>query len=151
MPQMQVARTINASPEIVFRTVSDIRQMAKALPHVVGYEFLTEPNIGKGTRFRETRMMEKENGKVHVTELEITEYVEPERVRMVADNHGTIWDTVFTVASTDDATILTINMNAKAYKLFPRLINPLIKGMITRAMEKDIDLIKEYCEQNQNG
>jgi hypothetical protein len=38
-------------------------------------------------------------------------------------------------------------MEARAYKLLPRLLNPLIKGKVTRVVEKDMDLVKSYCEK----
>jgi len=64
-----VVRTIDAPMEIVFRTVADITQFSRALPHIVTVEFLSASRVGVGTRFRETRMM---NGKQNVTELEVT-------------------------------------------------------------------------------
>ena len=47
------------------------------------------------TRFRETRVMK---GREASTVLEVTEYESPRRIRLVSDEGGTIWDTVFTVA-----------------------------------------------------
>ena len=86
-------------------------------------------------------------GKEAVTELEVTEYIENDRVRLVADSHGTIWDTVFTVRTENTQTELTMKMDSKAYKLLPKLINPLIKGMIKKAIMKDMDSVKTYCER----
>ncbi len=37
-------------------------------------------------------------------------------------------------------------MDARAHSLLPRLMNPLIKGMIQKAIEKDMDTVKAYCE-----
>lgn len=143
MTRIHITRTIDASIDVVFHTVADIRQFSQVLPHIVRFEFLSERTSGVGTRFRETRLM---NGKESVTELEVTEYVENEHVRMVADSHGTVWDTVFAVVTAEGQTVLTMTMDAKAHKLLPRLMNPLIKGMITKAVEQDMDLVKAYCE-----
>ena len=144
MTRTTVTRTIDAPIELVFNTVADIRQFSLALPHVVKFEFLSDVTSGLGTRFRETRLM---NGKETITELEITEYVENDRVRIVADSHGTVWDTTFDVMSEGGKTTLTLTMDAKAYKLLSKLMNPLIKGMIKKAVEKDMDLVKVFCEQ----
>ena len=65
---------------------------------------------------------------------------------MVADSHGTIWDTVFTVKPAGDSTDLELTMDARAYKLLPKLMNPLIKSMIQTAIERDMDAVKAYCE-----
>src|SRR6185295_361887 len=89
--RLVVMRTIDAPIDVVFRTVADITQFSRALPHIVKVEFLSDARLGAGTRFRETRLMK---GKENVTELEVTEYVENDRVRLVADNHGVVWDSV---------------------------------------------------------
>lgn len=146
MTPIIVTRNINASVDVVFATVSDIRQFSKALPHVVTFEFLSVVNCGVGARFRETRLM---NGKEATTDLEITEYVENDRVRMVAESHGTVWDTLFTVTSEGGSTTLTTKMDARADKLLPRVMNPLIRGITAKAVERDMDLVKAYCESGQ--
>ena len=143
MPRMIVNRTIAAPIDLVFRTVAEIEHFSKAIPDIVKIEMLSDVNKGVGTRFRETRLM---RGKEVSTELEVTEYVENERVRIVTDTHGTVWDTVFVVKEADGATELTMTMDAKAYKLLPRLMNPLICGMIKKAVAKDMDAVKSYCE-----
>lgn len=146
MTPIIVTRKINASMDVVFATVSDIRQFSKALPHVVTFEFLSVVNRGVGARFRETRLM---NGKEATTDLEITEYVENDRVRMVAESHGTVWDTLFTVTSEGGSTTLTTKMDARADKLLPRVMNPLIRGITAKAVERDMDLVKAFCESGQ--
>ena len=108
-------------------------------------EFLTEQRKGVGTRFRETRLMGKRKGSA---ELEVTEYVENERIRLVSDQGGTIWDTVFTVQPAAEGGVeLKMVMDANAYKLLAKLLNPLIKGVIAKFIEKDMDAVKSYCEQ----
>ena len=147
MTQIIVTRTINASIDLVFKTIADIRNFSKALPHVVNFEFLSDSKTGVGTQFRETRLMK---GKKSITELEVTEYMENNRIRMVADSHGTVWDTTFTVDFTGGKTTLILTMDAKAYKLLPKILNPLIKGMIKKAIERDMDLVKSYCESSED-
>ena len=144
MSRITVKRSIAAPVERVFRTVADIREFSQALPHVVRFEFLTDEKIDVGTRFRETRVM---NDKEITTELEVTEYVENDHVRFVADSNGTIWDTVFTVRAAQDGAELEMIMDARAYKLLPKLMYPLIKGMVAKAVGRDMDLVKEHCEQ----
>ena len=145
MTRTTVSQNINAPLEVVFKTVADIREFSQALPHVTKYEHLTDQKTGVGTRFRETRT---QNGKDTETELEVTEYIENERVRMVADSHGTVWDTLFTTEQERNSVRLTLVMDAKAYQLMPRIINPLIKGMIKKAIEGDVELVKEFCESH---
>ena len=143
MNRIEVFRSIRAPVGTVFKTVSDIQEFSETLPHVVKFEFLSDIHGGVGTRFRETRLM---NGKEATTELEITEYTENERVRMIADSHGAIWDTIYSLAEEGDKTALTMTMNAKSYKMLARVMNFLFKGIIKKAVERDMDLVKAFCE-----
>ncbi len=145
MATTKIKRSIKASTATVFDTVAHIENFSKAMPHITKIEILSDVQKGQGTRFRETRLI---NGREASTELEVTEYAENERVRIVSDAGGTIWDTVFTVAEADGATDLTMVMEAKPYKVMSKLINPMIKGMVYKAIEKDMDAVKVYCEAN---
>ena len=143
MPRVVVEKTIAAPADLVFRTVAHIEEFERVIPHIVNVEFLSEQRTGVGTRFRETRQM---NGKEAATELEVTEYEPDTRVRIVADTHGTVWDTVFTVTPEGDTSKLEMVMDARAYKLLPKLMNPLIIGMVRKAIASDMDAVKEHCE-----
>lgn len=144
MSQINVQRTINAPLETVFKTVADIRQFSEAIDHITNVEFLTEQQVGLGTRFRETRLMK---GKQHSTTLEVTEYVENERIRMVADEGGTVWDTVFTVRRDDESTLLDMTMDARPHKLLAKIVTPFIKGMVAKFVKQDMDAVKRHCER----
>jgi len=85
-------------------------------------------------------------GRKVTTELELTEYVENERVRFVSDAGGTIWDTVMAVSANGEATELKMTMDARPYKLIARIVNVVIKGMVTKAVTKDMDELKAWCE-----
>lgn len=144
MSRTHVERTINAPVEKVFDTVAHIENFAKAVPSIVGTEFLSDIKSGVGTRFRETRRM---RGKDATTELEVTEYIENDRVRIVADAGGTIWDTLFEVSPESGQVKLSVSMDARAYKFLSKLVNPFIKGFVQKAIESDMDSVKIYCEQ----
>lgn len=143
MTQTTVTRRIEAPVSNVFHTVAHIQNFSKAIPHIERTEILSEVQSGVGTRFREARRMGK---RLAVTELEVVEYEPDDHVRIVSDTAGTIWDTVFHVRARGDHTELRMVMDARPHKLLPRLINPLIRGMIQKAIEKDMDAVKAYCE-----
>lgn len=144
MTRFTVTRTINAPIDLVFKTISNINNYSKAVPDIVKFEILSEIQSGVGTRFRETRMMK---GKEARTELEVTEFIENDRIRMVTDSHGAVWDSVFIVKSEEDHTHLELTMDAKPHKLMPKLMIPLMKGFISKNVEKDLDAVKTYCEK----
>lgn len=144
MTRVTVTRTIQAPVARVFSAIADISDLPATNPDVVKVEFLTERHDGVGTRFRETRLM---NGRENHTELEITELVADSHARMVADSHGTIWDTTFTVRPAGQATELEIRMDARPHTLMTRIMTPLFKGMFRKGIEKHIDAVRAYCEQ----
>jgi hypothetical protein len=143
MKPICVSRTIKAPLDVVFRTVSDIRNFRKALPHITNVEFLSDQQFGTGTRFRETRLM---NGREQKFELEVVDYRENDGVRIRSDAGGTIWDSEFTVSQVRDNVELKMRMDAKAYTLFARIMNPLIRGMVVKGVESDMDAVKSFCE-----
>ena len=145
MIQFTTERRIKAPLEKVFETIADISNFQKAVPHITNVEFLTEQQSGVGTKFRETRIMK---GKEESTELEVTELIQNEHIRIVADSHGTIWDTVMKVTADGDTTVLEMIMDATSSGLFPKILNRLIKGMIQQGLEQDMDAVKAYCENS---
>ena len=143
MKPIVISRTIDAPLDLVFQTVSDIRNFREAVPHIKHVEFLSDQQVGSGTRFRETRLM---NGREHTVELEVAEYVDNDRVRMISDAGGTIWDTVFTVSEGADNVKLDMKMDIKPHTLFARIMTPLIRGMVVKGVETDMDAVKAFCE-----
>ena len=143
MTRTEVTRLIDAPLELVFRTVADPANYSKAVPDIVKVEFLGEQQFGVGTRFRETRLMK---GREASTELEVTELVENESIRIVADSNGCIWDSIFAVKQNGDAVELSLVMDAKPYRLLQKIVTPLICKLIAGAVEADLDAVKEYCE-----
>ena len=135
---------VQAPVEAVFDCVAHIQNFSNAVPDISKIEFLTQSRRGVGTRFRETRVMK---GREATTELEVTEYDAPHRIRLVSDEGGTIWDTVFTtIATADGGTRLEMVMDARPYKLMAKIVNPFIGRMISKAVEEDMNAVKTYCE-----
>ncbi len=144
MSQISVTRNIDAPVERVFRTVSDINNLPEAIPDIVRAEIISDVKTGVGTRFRETRLMA---GHEATAELEVTEFVENDRVRIVADTHGTVWDSLFTVKSTAGCTELTLTMDARPHTLAAKLTGTMAMAMIRQALERDMDAVKAFCER----
>ena len=129
MKPIEISRAINAPIESVFQTVSDVRNFREAVPHITKIEFVTDQQVGQGTRFRETRSM---NGREHTIELEVAEYLENDRVRMISDAGGTVWDTLFRVKDEHGSVKLEMTMDIKPHKLLAKIMMPMIKGMVAK-------------------
>ena len=67
-------------------------------------------------------------------------------MRFVSDAGGTIWDTVMSVTPSGDVTELQMTMDARPHTFMARVVNVFIKGMVTRAVTKDMDKLKAWCE-----
>ena len=143
MRTITLSRDIDAPVDKVFETIAEIENYSTAVPHIKKVEFLSDRKSGVGTRFRETREIK---GREALNVLEVTEYEPNDRVRIVSDSHGTVWDTLFTTSSSGDGTRLDMVMEARPHGLFARLTTPLMKGMIKKEIAKDLDLVKAYCE-----
>ena len=143
MANVTVTRRIDAPVDVVFRTVAHVEQFSQAVPHILRVEFLSEVKSGVGARFRETRLV---MGSEASTELEVTEYVENERVRMVSEAGGALWDTVFTTAPDGEGTALDMVMDAQPRSENARTMLPFIIGVVRKAVEQDMDAVKTFCE-----
>ncbi|MEM0926592.1 MAG: SRPBCC family protein [Planctomycetota bacterium] len=149
MKAIEARREIAAPVETVFETMSTPSRFREAVTPIIDVEILSACQSGVGTKFRETRLMKGQRNSVV---LEITEYVDNEQVRMVSDAGGSIWDTVFRVSKLDDphsktfGTLMEMRMEIRPKNLFARLMVPLIRGMVIRGVESDMDELKTYCE-----
>ena len=143
MKPVVAQRVIEAPRAAVFQAVSDPIVFQKAASGIKGIEFLSEQHSGPGTRFKETRVM---HGKEGTVELEITEHIANDRVRLVSDAGNTIWDTLFQVRDEGDSTVLSMQMDVRPYTFMARIMNRLIRGHVVKGIESDMDAIKAFCE-----
>ena len=86
------------------------------------------------------------NGREHSVDLEVTEYTENERVRLVSDAGGTIWDTVFSVTQGARNIELRMQMDIRPYRFLAGIMNVLIRGMVVKGVQSDMDAVKAFCE-----
>ncbi len=139
MTNVTVTRTISASVERVFQGVADVAGLPATNPDILDIEFLSQERVGVGVRFRETRRTGKQSA--------IIEYDAPRRMRMVADSHGIVWDTTFSVRATEAGTVLTVSMDCRAHALLPKLLNPLMKGRYRKGPVTHVDALQSWCER----
>lgn len=143
MTTITVERSIQAPAEAVFAAVAEVEDLAEIVPEVTDVEFLTEATSGVGTRFVETR---RHAGRDFVSKLEVTEHEPPRRVRMVAENRGTVWDTLFEVEDEGDGVLLRATMEARAEKLTIRLRNKAMAPLLRKATQAHLDAVKAHLE-----
>lgn len=149
MSRTEIQRAIAAPADKVFAAVANVEHFSRAVENIERVEFVSDTRTGVGTRFRETRLM---RGREATVELEITEFAPPERVRFLSEAGGVKWDTVFTVvAGRYGNARLMLVMEATPLTLPARLMVPLMKGMVRKAIAADMDAVKRYCERSSGG
>jgi carbon monoxide dehydrogenase subunit G len=141
---VSTVRMIQAPLSVVFDVISRPDGFKAAVPGIQHIEFLSASHSGVGTRFVETRQM---NGREAKAELEVTELNDNERVRIVSDMGGTVWDTLFCVRVVDEQVELTMSMDARPHNFLANLMTPMILPMVSKAVESDMDAVKKYCEK----
>lgn len=141
---IRAERIVRAPIDCVFSTLARIENFSKAVPGITDIEFLTDQQYGVGTRFRETRVM---NGREAKAVLEVVELDENRMIRLVSDEGGAVWDTVFQVEPAgDDGTRMIMNMDARPHTFMARLITPMIIKMVGKFVQADMDSVTQYCE-----
>lgn len=143
MTTITVERSIQAPAEAVFAAVAEVEDLPEVVPEVTDVEFVTEATSGVGTRFVETR---RQAGRDFVTELEITEHEPPRRVRMVAENRGTVWDTRFEIEDHGEGVLLRATLEARAEKITTRLRNKAMAPLLRKATQAHLDAVKAHLK-----
>lgn len=144
MARWSVTRNISAPIGTVFSAVANVDQFTRVRPQVLRIEFQSDIHSGVGTRFRETRRMKDTES---TNDLEITEYEPERRVRFVTESNGTVWDSTYTVEERSGSSVLTLTMDAISRRWLPRIMVLLISGVLQKALEGDMDIVKEFCER----
>lgn len=141
--KIALQRQVSAPVEQVFDTLAHADNYMKAVPGIVGMEYLGETRRGVGTRFRETRRM---RGREASTVLEVKEYEPNKRIRLVSEAGGTVWDTVFMVRPANNGTVIAMEMEATPKNLLARLLLPIMRKPVASAIEDDMQSLKAWCE-----
>lgn len=144
---MSFNRTVNAPLANVFQIYSDIGNAAERIDGIENIEILTDEPIGKGTRFRETRIM---FGRSSTEEMEITEFEPNKKYTVEAFSCGAHFQTIFRFQPNGDATNVEVELNTRNISWFAKLMSPLgflMAGSMKKMFESDLDQLKQYCEQ----
>ena len=135
---------IDAPIDVVFKTISTPELFKEAVPEITKVEFLSEQHFGVGTRFKETRLMKKREAS---TVLEVTEQENNSHIRMVSVAGGTTWDSTFSTEAEEDGVQLRLVMTAVPGNFLARITVRMIKGMLEKALKRDMEAVKAYCER----
>ena len=77
---------------------------------------------------------------------EVTEFVENERIRVVAEGHSGVEDTLFVVRPIDSQAELTISLDVRARSLLDRIRILSMGGEFRKSVENAEYFVTEHCE-----
>lgn len=138
---------IEAPRERVFEVFADLPNVASRVKGIVRLEVLTEGPVGKGTRFRETRVM---FGKEATETMEITAFDPPRSYSAEATSCGTHYVAKHDFRSAGSATVVDLTFTATPTTLIGKAVGALMAKMMMnacrKAVEKDFADLKRHIE-----
>ncbi len=146
MPSISTSCLINASPEAVFDVATNVEKWAEVVPAIEKIEMLTPSPAGLGTKFRETRLMFKKEA---TEEMEFVEWNRPTSYGLLAESHGSRYQTTYTLTQEGDSTRLTLNFDATPLTFMAKVMSVLMKPMMKMMIKmctKDLEAIKAHVE-----
>ena len=133
--QYEFSRSI----EETFDYFADFRNENEWNPVAHDVQMLTEPPIGKGSRFR------GEYDRVGTMQIEIMEYDRPRHLVLHVRSNWFDFVSTFNFATRGDVTQLVSAIDAKPKGVF-RLVSPLLIGMLKRQLKTNWGLLKRTLE-----
>jgi len=131
--QLVLEETVQAPREVTFDVFSDLNNAARNLDSIESLEIVGGGPVGKGTRFRETRIM---FGKEATEEMEISAYDPPSSYTVTGYSCGVEFNTTFRFEESGDGTKVTMTMVSRNKTVFAKVIGPLMGAMMKKSMTK---------------
>jgi carbon monoxide dehydrogenase subunit G len=149
MPHVAVQTRIHAPPNVVFSAITDFANAPRRITGIEAVQMLTDGPVGKGTRFRETRIV---FGKQASETMTVTAWDPPRSYTLGCQSCGCEYS--FTLACQGDArdagaTIVDATIDARPMTFLARLFSPLSRlmmGSCRKAFEKDLDDLRRSIE-----
>ncbi len=144
--KLVLEQTIAAPQRVVWQLLTDLQGAPGRIRGIRTLEVLTTGPVGKGTRFRETRVM---LGRTAVEELEITAFEAPRTYTVEAESGGAHFVAQYTLKEAAGVTTLRLEVHTHARSLLAKLMTPLgflMAGSMRRAMAADNADVKRAAE-----
>lgn len=146
--KLSVSIQINATPQEVWKVITDFENCQNVITNILGIEVLEKPqNTLIGFKWKETRIV---FGKEASEIMWITDAKENEFYKTRAESHGAIYISKLTLKQVGDMTELTMSFSGQAQtfiaKIMSKLMAPMMKKSLQKEMMKDLEDIKNHIE-----
>lgn len=147
---MKIALTkdIEQPVDRVFDIFTDLEGAADRIEGIKSLDVLTSGPVGKGTRFRETRVMFKRDA---TEEMTITSFEPNQRYSVDCLSCGCHYETVFEFLPKGSSTRVEVTLQMKPVTFMAKLMSPLgrlFAGTALKCFERDLDDLKTSLERS---
>ncbi|MHC4429783.1 MAG: SRPBCC family protein, partial [Planctomycetota bacterium] len=147
MARFTTTKRIEAPQAAVFQLFADMNRAADHLSGVVRLEKLTDGPVGKGTRFRETRVIFKKEA---TEELEITDFDPPRSYTVGCESCGCTYSTTMHFVPNGNVTDVEVEMESRPVTFMAKIMSPFTNLMMSKLMQKcfdkDLEDLKKVAE-----
>jgi hypothetical protein len=151
MKPINVTQRFDAPASAVWSLISDIENPPQRIDGIRKIEMLTNGPVGRGTRFRETRVM---FGREHSEEMTITEWSPPRSYVLECDSCGCHYRSQMSIRPDGNGSILEMTFEARGVsflaKICGTLMGPIMAKQCRKALAKDLGDLKRAAESG-NG
>ncbi|MDY7231138.1 SRPBCC family protein [Hyalangium rubrum] len=145
---LSLQQEINAPPERVFATLTDLDAASKWMTNFVGIEKLTPDKVGVGMKWRETRKM---YGQKASELFEVTGYEPNKTVELYVDgtqgsSRRGYYRFRYQLEPRDGKTALTMTGEIGGLSKVMEFFGRLMVGSFKKAMTKDLEAMTRYIE-----
>jgi hypothetical protein len=149
MVECKVDIHVKAAPARVFDVFSDLAQAEARVKSIKRLELLTAGPVGKGTRWRETRVM---FGKAASEEMEISGFDAPRSYETLAESHGSKYQSRFDFTPDGEGTRVVMTFSSTPQTLGIKLMTAVMGRVMMRSvahlMRRDMADLKAVAESN---
>ena len=148
MSKVKVEQDINATPQMIWKVITDIENADKNISAISKVEILEKPSSGLiGLKWKETRNM---FGKEATETMWIVEADENNYYKVHSRNHGAAYTSILEIVPNENNSKLIMSFEAEIEsfiaKCFNKLLFPLFKSATIKALAKDLEDIKQKVE-----
>jgi uncharacterized membrane protein len=145
--RFETSTFIDAPPQLVFELITDLRSAPERIEAIKSLDVLTDGPMGKGTRWRETRVM---FGREATEEMEIVDFRPGESYATESESCGCRYRCTLAVSPEGAGTRLSTSFEATAVTFMARVMGaimmPLMRKAVTKAFDKDLADMKAAAE-----
>lgn len=132
----------------VFNYMAGMEDVHEIMPNVVKMEKITPGPIGKGTQFKETRMV---RGKNINADIEYMEYEQDRSIILRSNSNGLIVEYHYKFDEIEEGTQADLEAFVKTSGLVMKLTKRFIVNMIKREDGNQLQYLKEMLENGENN